>query len=192
VAEVEVPELADDEERLEDGDLGALTLYLLLSSRHDPLVALDVADKWTGDAYVAFERDDRVCMRVAVASADEDAARDLEQLLDEWGSASPAASVEVSRDGRTVTFESCDPGAKDNLAQPDFAGEIMAVPQARADIGVQLLTEGAPPDLARCLSAKIVDAYSIEELYSDDLAQFETQEFFDQVRQFAETCDAGG
>jgi hypothetical protein len=196
VADVPVPALSDGEEQLEDGDLGALTLFFLLSSQHDPLVALDAADRWTGDAYVAFERDDRVCMRVAVASADDRAARELEQLLQEWGDASPDASVEVSRDADTVTFESCDPGSEDGseneASELDFAGEILAVPQARADIGVEFLGEGAPPDMARCLSGKIVGAYPIEDLYSDDLAQFETQEFFDQVRGFAETCDAEG
>jgi hypothetical protein len=192
VEDVAVPELSDVEERLEDGDLGALTLFFLLSSQHDPLVALDAADSWTGDAYVAFERDDRVCMRVSVATIDDDAARELEQLLQEWGTAQPDASVEVSRDAQTVTFESCDPGSENEAPEIDFDGEIMAVPQARADIGVQFMGEGAPPEIARCLSGKIVGAYSVEDLYSDDLAQFQTQEFFDQVRAFAETCDAEG
>ena len=54
------------------------------------------------------------------------------------------------------------------------------------------MTQGAPPDVARCISGKIVGAYSIEDLYSADPAQFQTQEFFDQVRGFAETCDARG
>jgi hypothetical protein len=192
VAEVAVPALSGGEERLDDGDLGALTLFFLLSSEHDPRVALEAADQWTGDAYVTFGRGDRVCMRVSVASVDDDAARELETLLEDWGSAHPDASVEVSRDANTVTFESCDPGSENEGPEIDFDGEIMAVPQARADIGVEFLGEGAPPEIARCLSGKIVGAYSIEDLYSDDLAQFQTQEFFDQVRAFAETCDAEG
>lgn len=62
----------------------------------------------------------------------------------------------------------------------------------RAEIGVEFVTQGAPPDIARCISGQIVGAYSIEDLYSADAAQFQTQEFFDQVRRFAETCDAQG
>ena len=54
------------------------------------------------------------------------------------------------------------------------------------------MTQGAPADIARCISGKIVGEYSIEDLYSADPAQFQTQEFFDQVRGFAETCDAEG
>jgi hypothetical protein len=192
VAEVPVPALSDAESQLDDGDLGALTLFFLLSSHHDALVALEAADSWTGDAYVTFERDDRVCMRVSVASVDDGAARELERLLQEWGDASPAASVEVARDGETVTFVSCDPGSENEAPELDFAGEIMAVPQARAEIGVEFMTQGAPPDVARCISGMIVGEYSIEDLYSADPAQFQTQEFFDQVRGFAETCDAEG
>ena len=85
-----VPALSDGESQLDDGDLGALTLFFLLSSQHDALVALEAADGWGGDAYVTFERDDRVCMRVSVASVDDRAARELERLLQEWGDASPA------------------------------------------------------------------------------------------------------
>lgn len=192
LADVPVPALSDGETQLDDGDLGALTLFLLLSSQHDALVALEAADSWTGDAYVTFERDDRVCMRVSVASVDDGGARELERLLQEWGDESPAASVEVTRDGQTVTFVSCDPGSENKAPELDFAGEIMAVPQARAEIGVEFVTQGAPPDIARCISGQIVGEYSIEDLYSADAAQFQTQEFFDQVRRFAETCDAQG
>ena len=60
VADVPVPALSDGESQLDDGDLGALTLFFLLSSQHDALVALEAADGWGGDAYVTFERDDRV------------------------------------------------------------------------------------------------------------------------------------
>ncbi|RPI11833.1 MAG: hypothetical protein EHM63_00965 [Actinobacteria bacterium] len=192
VADVPVPALSDGESQLDDGDLGALTLFFLLSSQHDALVALEAADGWGGDAYVTFERDDRVCMRVSVAGVDDRAASELENLLQEWGDASPAAGVEVTRDARTVTFVSCDPGSENDAPELDFAGEIMAVPLARAEIGVEFMTQGAPPGVARCISGKIVGAYSVEDLYSADPAQFQTQEFFDQVRGFAETCDAEG
>jgi hypothetical protein len=192
VVDVPVPALSDNESQLDDGDFGALTLFFLLSSQHDALVALEAADGWAGDAYVTFERDDRVCMRVSIASVDDNAARELEQLLQEWGEASPPASVEVTRDGETVTFVSCDPGSENKAPELDFVGEIMAVPQARAEIGVEFLMQGAPPDIARCISGKIVGEYAIEDLYSADPAQFQTQEFFDQVRRFAETCDAQG
>ena len=177
VVDVPLPVLSGNESPLDDGDFGVLTLFFLLSSQHDALVALEAADGWAGDAYVTFERDDRVCMRVSVASADDGAARELEQLLQEWGDASPAASVEVTRDGETVTFVSCDPGSENEAPELDFVGEIMAVPQARAEIGVEFMTQGAPPEIARCISGKIVGEYSIEDLYSADPAQFQTQEF---------------
>ncbi len=116
--DVPVPALEAGEEKVDDGDMGAIALLLLLEGQLDPHDALAGVDAWDGDAYVGFTRDGRACVRVAIATVDAPGAGRLDQLLTEWSAAVPAADATVSRDDTTVTFESCDPGADATTVKP--------------------------------------------------------------------------
>ncbi len=61
----------------------------------------------------------------------------------------------------------------------------------RAEIGIECVHGGAPPEVARCVAGKITDDYSVDELNTADTAQFETPEFIDQVRGYATECVPG-
>ena len=61
---VDVPKLEDGEKKFDSGELGVLTWYLMLAERLPLLDALEAADGWGGDAYVAFERDGDSCARM--------------------------------------------------------------------------------------------------------------------------------
>jgi hypothetical protein len=188
--DVPVPSLADGETRVDDGDMGALAIYLFLSTRLDAREALEGVDGWAGDAFVGFERDGRVCVRVAVATVDDDAAVRLEDLLTRWSDAATATAPKVSRAASTVTFESCDPGASAD-AGPKFDVSALTLPAVRAEIGIGLVHNGAPPEAARCVAGKIIDEYSVDELTTADPSQFQTPEFVAQVQGFAQACSGG-
>jgi hypothetical protein len=65
--EVSAPVVPTGGEQIgEDDSLGALPLFLLLSERIDPLVALSAADGWGGDAYVVYDHRGKTCMDLAV------------------------------------------------------------------------------------------------------------------------------
>jgi hypothetical protein len=136
-SDVAVPALKPGEEKLDEGDMGAIAIFLLLAARLDPHAALDGIDSWDGDAYVGFERDGRACVRVAIAAVDAPAAGRLDQLLTEWAEAVPDASAAVSRDDASVTFESCDPGVDTGSASA-VADTALALPVLRTEIALEV------------------------------------------------------
>ncbi len=154
--DVPVPALEAGEEKVDDGDMGAIALLLLLEGQLDPHDALDAVDAWDGDAYVGFTRDGRACVRVAIATVDAPGAGRLDQLLTEWSAAVPAADATVSRDDTTVTFESCDPGADATSVKQGLSDTALALPVIRTEIALDVIHDGADPGVARCLSGRIV------------------------------------
>ena len=189
--DVPVPALEPGEVKVDDGDMGAIALLLLLEGQLDPHDALAGVDAWDGDAYVGFTRDGRACVRVAIATVDAPGAGQLDQLLTEWSAAVPAADASVSRDDTTVTFESCDPGADATTVKPLRSDTALALPVIRTEIALGVIRDGADPDVARCLAGRIVDEYSVDELIAADPAQFQSDEFFQQVSGFAQECGGG-
>jgi hypothetical protein len=189
--DVPVPAVRAGEKKIDDGDMGAIALFLLLEGQLDPHDALDGVDAWDGDAYVGFERGGRACVRVAIAAVDSPGAGRLDQLLTEWSSDVPEASAAVSRDDTTVTFESCDPGTNATASKPVVSDTALALPVIRNEIALDVVHEGADPDLARCLAGRIVDEYQVDELIAADPAQFQTEQFFQQVQGFAQQCQGG-
>ena len=184
--DVPLPPLEQGETRFDDGDMGALSIYLFLSTRLDVHEALHAIDGWDGDAYVGFERDGRVCFRVAIAALDVAAAERLEAGLTSWSEAAPAADPEVTRKGSVVTFESCDPGA--DAGDVEYDDAALALPVIRNEIGIELVQSGLPPDVARCVAGRITDAYSVEDLSAADPAQFQTDAFIQQVQGYVQEC----
>ena len=189
--DVPVPALEAGEEKVDDGDMGAIALLLLLEGQLDPHDALDAVDAWDGDAYVGFTRDGRACVRVAIATVDAPGAGRLDQLLTEWSAAVPAADATVTRDDTTVTFESCDPGADATSVKQGLSDTALALPVIRTEIALDVIHDGADPGVARCLSGRIVQEYSVDDLIAADPAQFQTDEFFQQVSGFAQECGGG-
>ncbi len=189
--DVAVPALEAGEEKIEDGDMGAIALFLMLASRLDAHDALDGVDVWDGDSFVGFERDGRTCVRTTIATVDASGAGRLDQLLTEWSSAVPDASAKVRRDDATVTFESCDPGIDASSSASDLGDTALALPVIRTEIALEVVRGGGAPDLARCLSAQIVDEFTVEELIAADPARFQSDDFFQHVEAFAQKCPGG-
>src|SRR5262249_12227971 len=108
---VATPALRPGEKKLDAGEFGALTWYLMLAARLTPQAALTAADGWGGDAYVGYGDDGRSCARMTFAGrTPADTAR-MAGALQQWvaaGASSTSAHV-TEADGR-VGLESCDPG----------------------------------------------------------------------------------
>ena len=106
------PTLDEDEKKFDDGPFGAISWLLVLAERIPVKQALDAADGWGGDAYVAYERDEVSCVKVAYRG---ETSKDLDQMqaaLTAWVKRLPEGPASVRRDGSTLLLESCDPGSK--------------------------------------------------------------------------------
>lgn len=162
VDEPELPRGAD--EIGESGPLGATTLFVMLSERIDPLVALGAADGWGGDMSVAYRDDDRTCVRVDLVGDTDTDTREIAEALQAWvGAGSPgAATVEHGDD--VVSFESCAGPPAGGGGESGAGGEgegtgegippagggasfdALALPASRSQIMVMATDGGLPTD----------------------------------------------
>jgi hypothetical protein len=160
---VDVPKLRAGEKKFDSGELGVLTWYFMLAERLPLRDALAAADGWGGDAYVAFEHAGDSCARATYVG---DTPRDTSQMfsaLRRWVAAAPGSPADVSRQGDTVRFDSCDPGKAAHVGKDASvnAAELVAV---RTDLGIDMMHSGASKKRARCLSGRLVGAFSISQL----------------------------
>lgn len=95
----------------DEGDIGAFTWYIVLSSRLDAKAALSVVDGWAGDAFVAYQQDGRSCITADYVGADPAATRAMADALRAWTAAGPEGAAQVVAKGDSVEIQACDPGA---------------------------------------------------------------------------------
>lgn len=170
--QVDVPELADDEELIVDGAFGVTTLYLMLAERIEPQEALDVAGGWGGDAYVMYEADGVTCVRAAFAGNTNDDTDRIHEALDEWSTNLPGGRSSVTRDGDEVRLESCDPGQDVELEMADRAVDAVSAVASRIFTAYWILEELVPDGLpnkdATCFARTMAGEFTYEELLSED------------------------
>ena len=100
-----VPPPPADGEVVDQGSFGQLALTLTLASALDRQTASDAADGWGGDAYVAWDEEDRTCVRSAFRM---DTPADLDELADAWEAWSEEhGDATVDADDATVTVTAC-------------------------------------------------------------------------------------
>lgn len=160
---VDAPHLAKSEKKFDSGELGVLTWYFMLAERMPLRDALAAADGWGGDKYVAYDRGDNTCARMDYAGrTPQDTARMLVALR-RWTAAAPGAPARVTRAGRVLHFQSCDPGKKANVGN-DASEDALRLVAIRANIGLELLRTGAPERPARCAAVKFARAFTMSQL----------------------------
>jgi hypothetical protein len=158
------PELADGEEKIDDGTFGALGLYLVLAERLPAEQALTAVDGWGGDSYVAFERDDVSCVRIDYRG---DTSEDLTQMktaLEAWVAKLPKGPAKVGRDGSTLMFESCDPGKNAAKVANGKSMDALALVLSRTYLSTSLAESGFDVPTARCAADRLVREFTIAEL----------------------------
>jgi hypothetical protein len=133
----------------EDDRLGALALFLLLSERIDPLVALSAADGWGGDAYVVYDRGGTACMDLAVQGDSAREGQELLQAFEAWVAAGPPGAAQVRSDGRLALVTACDPGSHGDPSS--LAVDALTLPTTRAQ--VMLAAGGTASDVDEAFAA---------------------------------------
>lgn len=184
---VATPAPADGAPVLEEGDFGAFTWFIVLAEHLDPRQALAAVDGWGGDAYVVFERDERVCLRSAFQGDTPAETDEMETTLGDWADEVPATDAAVSRSGDTVVLDSCDPGP-DATAGGGGAEQAIVYPVTRTNLTLGALAGGVPTEEARCIANAFVQALSLEELLSLDTIFADPAALEEQSRRAAEAC----
>jgi hypothetical protein len=160
---VDLPKLEKGEKKFDSGELGVLTWYFMLAERLPLRDALAAADGWGGDAYVAFERGGDSCVRLDYAGK---TAQDTSRMfvdLRRWNAAAPGSPAQVSRHGKLVRLESCDPGTSARGGK-DASENAVGLVMIRTYIGVDLMKSGARIKAAHCLAQHVVNEYPLATL----------------------------
>jgi hypothetical protein len=169
------PELEDGDEGIDDGTFGALGLFLVLSERLPAEQALTAVDGWGGDSYAAFERDGVSCVRIHYRGDTPDDLVEMKTAMGNWVAKLPQGPARVSRDGTTVNFESCDPGANAPRVAAGKSMDALALALSRTYLSVSLVESGLDVPTGRCAADRLVREFSIAELNSPNLDQARVQ-----------------
>jgi hypothetical protein len=149
-----VPRLTTGERRVgKPGTIGALGLYLTLSARLDPEVALPTIDSWAGDSFVQFQRGNMACIRAAFVGTDPANTEQIAGAMAQWGALGRSDTAKADRVNGTATLTACDPGREPADTNITAAGYVLDV-RARA-LSLEL-ERGAPVAEAICVAERVL------------------------------------
>ena len=191
---VESPKLAKGDRLIDRADFGTFSWLVMLAERIPARDALVAVDGWGGDAYLAFERQGKVCVRAAFTG---DTRRDTDEMaaaLDAWARAMPPGAATISRTGGqpgeaapvVVEVFSCDPGVTAEPAGAGQASEVLTLLASRASVFAGVLDSGASSLDASCLAHGMIGAFSTDELADAELPP----DFEDRIGPIRERCFA--
>lgn len=192
-ADVDTPDVPDGAERIGTADeLGATTLFVLLSERIDPLEALTAADGWGGDRYVAYRLDDRTCVRVDLVGDSPTDTDEIGRALESWAAVGPAGAASVDTTGEAVALESCAGAAGAATAPPGAPAEgrsydALGLPAARVQLMAVAAGAGQDPDDAFAVGDCFVRSVPLDLIVKANQADEPPQEVLDAV----DRCMAG-
>ena len=191
--EVDQPDVPSGADRFgEASELGAITLFVMLSDRIDIVTALDATDGWGGDMSVSFHDGDRTCVRTDLVG---DSPADTEEILvalQMWAGAGPAGAATVSLDGDLVALEACiPPDGDDPAGSTGGAFDALGMVAARSQVTVMAAVEDG---------VDLVDAFAVGDCFVRTLPpeamaassgmEEPSAEVFDQIDSTMESCRA--
>jgi len=183
---VPAPEVKDGEKEVDSGEFGALTWYFMLAERVPLVQAVDVVDGWGGDSYVFYEKKGVSCLRAGYrGDTDADTTRML-RALRSWVAAAPGAPAKVGAEKGRVLFESCDPGKGSKVGR-NASIDALTLVSIRNQVGSEILSAGAPAEVASCVAGKIIREYSIAQLTNPRFGANDSS-VTDRIQQFALAC----
>jgi hypothetical protein len=160
-----------DGEMFEEGTFGATAWYLFLAERIDPKVAFDAALGWNGDSYVAYERDDEVCLQAVFAGDRRDDEVEMEAAIDAWAEAMVGGKAKaIERDGQPG-IETCDPGADVDLELTGRSETSLYLPNLWGYLVADAATV-LDPDGSRCYAHTVLDELTFEQITDPEGAAF--------------------
>lgn len=127
-ARIRAPKLREGEKRVGKPDVfGAFALYLMLSARLDPAVALSAIASWDGDSSIQFTRSGTACVRVTFRGSTAESTAGIAAALEQWAALGPSGSATVVRAPDKATVTACDPGAAADDEKIRAAGNILGL-----------------------------------------------------------------
>jgi hypothetical protein len=150
---------------------GALSLFLTLSSRLDAQLAWRAATLPNlGITSIAIRQaSGNVCVR-STMHLDDDAARStVHEALTDWITAGPAGSASVAEDGKSLVFESCDPGQQANEPPKEIFKVLYSEVLAERLAGAKFEKEGVDQARATCALEKFRSTFDIATLTDESL-----------------------
>jgi len=173
---VETPAVPGGDEKVDDGDFGATTWFLMLAQRLDVHEAIKAVDGWGGDSYLTYsEPDGRVCTKARYQGKTQADTDHMYALLQQWVSQSDAESgARATAEGQYTDLVSCDPGKSAALKGDDRSIEAVQMLGLRLDVVTEAFKEKASASLAECASNGLLDQL--------DLADFDPAADQDAVR----------
>ena len=188
--DVPAPSLPPAHDDVDEGDFGAVGLYLMLATRMDALKALEVADGWGGDAYLtSTDQQDRLCTTIATTGRDDAATAALDAALRAWAAVAPEGSdATVERDGGIVTLRSCDPGGSATATHLTDPLVAIALPSTRSYLVYAAVQSGLPVEAGQCVAEEVLGATSVDLLGDPDPDEAELDALISRVGEAMVTC----
>lgn len=180
-------DLDDDVDVLEDGPFGTPAWYLVLAERIDPKVAFEAALGWSGDAFAAFERDGRSCLRAVFAGDTRSDDAEMARALADWRRALPGDQAEVIEVDGHPGVEACDPGPDIDLQLTGRAEDALYVPTLWGYLVADAATQ-VEADAARCYAGEVLDGLTYDQITDPEGAFFATEAFQQLAVSAYETC----
>jgi hypothetical protein len=128
--------------QVDDGDFGALTWYVVLAERIDPLAALQAVDGWGGDSYIAYTQNEKTCMRLNWQGDTSTDQQEMQDALNQWAAAMPAGAATVTADGGVLHLQACDLGPDSGLTLNNRANDAIQIPGARSQFMLDAVKNG--------------------------------------------------
>ncbi len=164
-----VPKLASGQKRLDSGDFGALTWYLMLARRIDVHKAIKAVDGWAADSSLTYkEPSGRVCVLAKYRGRTTSDADTMLTALDDWKSVGPSTDASVKESGDTVSLTSCDPGRDVTLVGTDRSNDALQFAAARIEIVEEFFKQHLPDSVAQCSVNGMLDHLTLDEVISID------------------------
>lgn len=183
-------------ERYLTDQVGAHSLFVMLSDRIDPIVAMDATDGWRGDSFTAAETKragdatTRMCVTARFAMATNTDATQLDQAFAAWAAVMPSeADVTHSATSRRVTLRTCDPGPTATARGPiGSSADAVVYPANRIDLARLLVEQGADRRTAWCVADAAVRKLTKAELAAPDLPAERRAELRQQIETAKADC----
>ena len=136
-----LPSGVSKSDEVDSGGFGELGVLIVLAERIDPLVALQAADGWGGDAYVAYRQNGKTCMRLDIQGDTATDDTELHDAFDQWAKAMPSGAASTSSDGDALQVQTCDPGTDGGLTLNNRANDVVQLPAVRSQFMLEAVQQ---------------------------------------------------
>lgn len=182
-------DVPDDADVVESGAFGVVSWFLVLAERIDPFDALQAADGWAADGFVAVVDEGVVCVTARFEGDRPEDVAEMRAALNDWAATMPPDVAQVRPGDDHVEFRSCDPGPDVATGTTGRLSEALVVPSARSFFAADFVgTVGLEIRQAGCASSSLLSAVGYERLTADDESYFRSDEVADRVRAAIGAC----